>query len=220
MKYRYLKLINGYPCSYIVPQDSPIPNYKEIYGDECRELILEDNEYLQERYVVNNGTLKVCNEYDKYTYDGNNYVIPETHYFKKNETGIIIDILEKPLHDYLHPVWNGEHCIWLESATDVEVVNYDSSRVIDQITKQERELKTQISLSRATKDLKSYEKEKAGIDFKKEESYKFQQCGSDFLNHQVSFEEYEEAKLYMYQLIHNEDCVRPTVMYRYDGGDA
>lgn len=220
MKYRYLKLINGYPCSYIVPQDSSILNYKEIYGDECRELILEDNEYLQERYVVNNGTLKECNEYDKYIYDGSNYAIPETHYFKRNESNEIIDVLEKPTHNYIHPVWNEEHCIWLESATDVEVVNYDSSRVADQILIQERELKTQISLSRATKDLKSYEKEKAGIDFKKEESYKFQQCGSDFLNHKVSFEEYEEAKLYMYQLLQNKDCIRPPVMYKYDGGDA
>lgn len=217
MKYRYLKLINGYPCSFISPQDKPIDHYRLLYGEDCYEFILPDNEHLKERYVIKDSGLVEATEFDRYIYDGEDYKLPENHYFKKNASGEIIDVLEKPEHDYIHPIWNDQYEVWLESATDWEIFAMDKSDINQIIMKQDRDIYAQIALDKYTKTIKSYDAEKETMAFKKSENTKYLLCGSDYLRGAVTFEEYQEAKMYMHLMLEGEAVVRPPIMYKYDG---
>lgn len=229
--YRYLKLSElqkGFPClcegSYPTPQ--AIPNYKELFGEDCVEFFLEDNVPLPERLILGMTSttrgaesefiIKVPTEFEKFKIDGEKYVIPENYYFKKNSSGIILDIVEKPAHNFIHPLWNEDYCIWVETATDEEIVNFDSARTSEVLLMQERDLKAQVSLGRATRSFKDYTKEKQDMKFKKEESYRFQQAGADFLSETISFENYEEIKNYMDKLLKGEEVTRPAIMSKYD----
>lgn len=210
MKYRYIKLVNGYPCCMTVPKYSSTKNFKTIYGQDCYELILEDHEELQERYVINSGELKVATEYDKYKYDGIEYKLPEEYYMKKIK-GKVVDILPKPKHNYIQPYWSDEIEQWIELADDIEVINFAISSPRQKIIDERRQITIQKKINKV-KGVSNAEQDARLIELSErdKEISIFMRIAYEHIEKPNS--EYEIAKTYINKLVADLNPERPSVM--------
>lgn len=217
MIYRYIKLVNGYPCGQTLPQKSAIKNYKEQFGEDCYELVLGDNDYLRERYVIEQNKLKIATEFDAYNYDRENYKLKDDYYFKRNG-GIIVDILKKPEHDLIQPHWSDEIEQWVEMANETEISNHEVFKLRHRIEEEERELRiqTKVNLVKGVSN-KAVEDRKAVLKEYNKQVDKFAIISANMLEgnnllpqaYTYTTTDYNEAKKYIEDLLDGKNPTQP-----------
>lgn len=220
MLYRYLKITElnkGRPCLFQKPSIIQISNYTELFGNNCIEYISEDESYLPERLIIKNGVVVIPTELELYVIDGENYTLKDGYYLKKNFQGDVIDILQKPTTNYVNPKWDDELEVWIESATDVEIVNKTVSDNSELLIEKERNLFFNIRKGTLKgDDVSTLETQKTDIAFEKSELQKQMQSSSDYTQGIITEEEYTSISEYVNLLIRDLPCERPMIMNNYD----
>lgn len=151
-KYFYLKdseLKKGYPC-VIEQKEQPITDYENYFlqkGVVVREYYGEAS--IPERMVWDNTIKKVrkATEQEKYDIDGANYNLMEDKNYIKND---IVKELPPVPQEMLKPVFNIDTELYEETATEVELNNYEMFKVNENYKQQLNKFNLSIAEFNAT----------------------------------------------------------------------